>query len=891
MWDFGDGSTSDQRNPTHTYATAGEYDVSLTVTASSGSDKETKPEFITAERTVVAVSGRVVDDEDRVGIFGLMVSIGDASTESRPDGAFSLTGVEVGQGQLVVTEGVTTVLDATVTVGPDGRLAGRSDNVIVIERPDDSIPLKRPFEAPPAVSVEPMLPASREPVTVSFRHDGATAIEFSAEGNGCGDLRGEEVDGETFEQTANVGLAGECRLLLEIATPEGRLRASRVVPVDATAVPVPDVTVLNSHFLPGFERPAPSHEVSAPRIVEVSGPGAIINGGVATFEARLENELSSDGVAQLLVEFDDVNGVFVGPANVQGDKVVFQIALAPGFFNTASSFAFVRGVIQIVDAVGRASDFGRLNVATEEVAQGGLKVSLSWDTPTDVDLHLVEPAPDHEEIYYGNKQSSSGGELDLDSNPDCRIDGVNNENITYPRGSSPPEGEYTVRVDYYSNCGGESAAYTVTVDNCGVRSLFEGTFAPDDEDRGGAGSGREVARFDHDGCSGFRAAGTATYEDRQPTSTGLATTPTTKPIRLAAVEIRRGTDDELLAQGATDANGRFDIRFDNNGDAGYRVLVLAERDDDALRQRVVDKDGNVYVEESEVVDGGAEPRKADIEVSAPMTGDGPAFNIFDMGVLGTAKVRMVTGETPPMLTWQWTRGEQGACRNATSCYRRFNNRISVLSIPADPDEYDDFVLLHEYGHFYQNNFSRSDSPGGSHSSGERLDPRLAWGEGSATFFGNHVAGSSVYIDTTERGTGVYYDIETLDKRIPFGTSDGSQSGLVSEAVVAAVLWDLADEASDTRLYRDGDDIVVVAQDSTHNPSGVFRALGSLHADYWTARSLVPLFFDRGFRGVDLVDFLDQWGCRVGDGMSPNTDISQATLIVEFPYVRPTDSSC
>ena len=46
-WDFGDGTTSNLQNPTHTYASVGTHDVSLTVTTSSGSDSETKTGFIT----------------------------------------------------------------------------------------------------------------------------------------------------------------------------------------------------------------------------------------------------------------------------------------------------------------------------------------------------------------------------------------------------------------------------------------------------------------------------------------------------------------------------------------------------------------------------------------------------------------------------------------------------------------------------------------------------------------------------------------------------------------------------------------------------------------------------------------------------------------------------
>lgn len=40
-WDFGDGNTSTEQNPTHTYATAGTYTVTLTVTSDKGTDSAT----------------------------------------------------------------------------------------------------------------------------------------------------------------------------------------------------------------------------------------------------------------------------------------------------------------------------------------------------------------------------------------------------------------------------------------------------------------------------------------------------------------------------------------------------------------------------------------------------------------------------------------------------------------------------------------------------------------------------------------------------------------------------------------------------------------------------------------------------------------------------------
>ncbi|MFC1716235.1 PKD domain-containing protein [Candidatus Poribacteria bacterium] len=53
-WDFGDGATSSQQNPTHTYISGGEYAVSLTTSNIAGSDTETKTNYITVFGVPVA---------------------------------------------------------------------------------------------------------------------------------------------------------------------------------------------------------------------------------------------------------------------------------------------------------------------------------------------------------------------------------------------------------------------------------------------------------------------------------------------------------------------------------------------------------------------------------------------------------------------------------------------------------------------------------------------------------------------------------------------------------------------------------------------------------------------------------------------------------------------
>lgn len=121
-----------------------------------------------------------------------------------------------------------------------------------------------------------------------------------------------------------------------------------------------------------------------------------------------------------------------------------------------------------------------------------VQVSVSWDAPTDVDLHVVEPSGN--EIYYGNATSATGGQLDVDSNPACSIDGRQIENIRWASGA--PVGTYTVRVDYWDSCGVAQTNYLVTVKNGGSTQTFSGSFTGDG-DRGGSGSGRTITTFTH----------------------------------------------------------------------------------------------------------------------------------------------------------------------------------------------------------------------------------------------------------------------------------------------------------------------------------------------------------------------------------------------------------
>jgi hypothetical protein len=94
---------------------------------------------------------------------------------------------------------------------------------------------------------------------------------------------------------------------------------------------------------------------------------------------------------------------------------------------------------------------------------GDVQVTLRWDTTADLDLGVTDPTG--ATIYFDNRQSPSGGQLDVDSNGGC--EGTTTapvENVFWPAGASP-DGDYIITVSYYGECGGGgSGPQTYTLD-------------------------------------------------------------------------------------------------------------------------------------------------------------------------------------------------------------------------------------------------------------------------------------------------------------------------------------------------------------------------------------------------------------------------------------------
>jgi hypothetical protein len=99
------------------------------------------------------------------------------------------------------------------------------------------------------------------------------------------------------------------------------------------------------------------------------------------------------------------------------------------------------------------------------------------------------------------------------------------------------------------------------------------------------------------------------------------------------------------------------------------------------------------------------------------------------------------------------------------------------------------VVVHEWGHYFEDNFSRSDSVGGPHALGESLDARLAFGEGWASALAAMALDKPLYCDTGPAGTtgGFGFSVESSG----FGVQ-----GWFNEISVATFLYDLFDTDAD-----------------------------------------------------------------------------------------------
>jgi hypothetical protein len=295
---------------------------------------------------------------------------------------------------------------------------------------------------------------------------------------------------------------------------------------------------------------------------------------------------------------------------------------------------------------------------------------------------------------------------------------------------------------------------------------------------------------------------------RQAPATGLDyTAQSQQPARGISFEVRHATTQAVLASGVTDTDGNYSANVPASTNVRVRALAQMARTAGSLPHwhfvvRNVKNNGPVYTHEGAAFDSASGSNAANLAIPSGWSATGVlegARAAAPFAVLDTIydSASLVLTAAPsisfPVLAVDWSPQNPGAQTYYINDAGGDNRHI-VLSGEADvdTDEYDPYVIAHEFGHYIEDRFSRSDSIGGSHSFYQRLDMRVAFGEGFGNAFAAMVIGSPVLRDSAgsgQLGEG-RFNVE----------SDASDDGWFSENSVQELIYDLYDannEGADT----------------------------------------------------------------------------------------------
>ena len=200
-----------------------------------------------------------------------------------------------------------------------------------------------------------------------------------------------------------------------------------------------------------------STKPSASEVLKNEG-GAMVS-YAPTERPRVQLNCTGQPNMKLTAQPMDTSGFsYSAPAKVQS---YIQYGSPPSFTPPTYDFS------SLVTTANAWSEPANVDIKVTDVGSGNFQITLTWDTATDVDLHLEEPGG--YEIYWLSPNSTLGdGYLDVDD-----LDGFGPENIYFD--TNIPSGNYTVKVKMFNNYGITSTNYSVTVKRNGQTQSYSGT--------------------------------------------------------------------------------------------------------------------------------------------------------------------------------------------------------------------------------------------------------------------------------------------------------------------------------------------------------------------------------------------------------------------------------
>ena len=184
-------------------------------------------------------------------------------------------------------------------------------------------------------------------------------------------------------------------------------------------------------------------------VATVAGITAAVNGGSAAMDVT-----GSTVYTRLLISAEGTDDYYSVPLPNESSLENALVSLSPALDGSA-----VRLRYALEGANGIGPQFEQ-TLRVVRAGNGDFQASVAWTGASDIDLHVFDPNGEH--VYFGNRNATTGGDLDIDSNAACTLDHTNVENIFWPLNTAPA-GQYRVELHYYSDCSVARSDWVVTV--------------------------------------------------------------------------------------------------------------------------------------------------------------------------------------------------------------------------------------------------------------------------------------------------------------------------------------------------------------------------------------------------------------------------------------------
>jgi hypothetical protein len=442
--------------------------------------------------------------------------------------------------------------------------------------------------------------------------------------------------------------------------------------------------------------------------------------------------------------------------------------------------------------------------------------------------------------------------------------------------------------------GTRGAAQALGVGSSTVTATYEGVSGSTDATVLEAGSGTTLV-------------GTVTY-DFVPATYSPATESGTlqfgasyqKPVRGAVVRVMQGATQ--LGETTTDEAGHYAITFVGTGTV--QVIALAK-----TRSPPLQVEDNTHGDAVWAIGTSVAAVNATVNLHATHGWTGSSYDLATRAAapfaildsMYTAAKGFLAVRSPvfPSLRVNWSPDNLSTSDSydpangfiGTSHYSPSQGEIYILGKDGeDTDEFDSHVIVHEWAHYFEDNLSRSESPGGPHATGDVLDPRLAFGEGYASAIAGMLLGEAIYADTGW-WDGVHleafgFDAETTpsptdDCVLPPGAVSldscvaGLNPGPFSEMSIIRALHDLWDpgtnEAWDTTAIDLGTiyDVLVGPEKETQALTTIGSFIAGLKAQASVSTAAVDAVLDH----YSIGSISDEWGTGDPDLRAMYSDVS------------------